>query len=359
MDVAAQLLDAMAAGFLHQLGRWDEAAELVRTSDAAAWGVPAVVTHLMQGLLDVERGRLAAAREHLETARSLGAQISDGRINGLLYRGLAELAVWEGRTDDAIAAVCTGLEQTGDDEMLARLASLGLRAAADEAEAQRAQAQPLRARLQEVAVQHESVLARLEERARARRAPPASEVRAAAAAGRAEWARLTGRNDPELWGDVVVRWDALGFPAPAAYARWRMASALVAAGRRAEAAAPWREARQTAARLGAGPLREALEADAARLLVPLDTDDAAAKGDGGELRPYNLTPRELEVLTLVAAGRTNRQIGEALFISEKTASVHVSRILVKLGVSGRARAAALAGQLGLAAPVTGDPRPAR
>jgi DNA-binding CsgD family transcriptional regulator/tetratricopeptide (TPR) repeat protein len=359
MDVAAQLLDAMAAGFLHQLGRWDEAAQLVPTGDAAGWGVPAVVTHLMQGLLDLERGQLAAAREHLETARSLGAQISDGRINGLLYRGLAELAVWESRTDDAIAAVCTGLEQTGDDEMLARLAWLGLRAAADSAEEQRARAQPVPERLHEVAAQHEALLFRLEERARARRAPPASEVRAAAAAGRAEWARLIGRNDPELWGDVVGRWDALRFPAPAAYARWRMASALVAAGRRAEAGAPWREARQAAARLGAEPLRDALETDAARLLVTLDTDEAPGEGEAGELRPYNLTPRELEVLTLVAAGRTNRQIGETLFISEKTASVHVSRILVKLGVSGRAQAAALAGQLGLAARIRGDARPAR
>ncbi|HWC67402.1 MAG TPA: AAA family ATPase [Acidimicrobiales bacterium] len=348
MDVAAQLLDAMAAGFLHQLGRWAEAARLLRTSDAAAWGLPAVVTHLMHGLLDVELGRLVSAREHLETARGLGAQISDGRINGLLFRGLAELAVWEGRTDDAIAAVCTGVDQTGDDEMLARLASLGLRAAADAAEAQRALGQPVGEQLLEVAAQHESLLVRLEERAGARRAPPASEVCAAAAGGRAEWARLNGRNDPDLWRDVVGRWETLGFPAPAAYARWRMASALVGAGRRAEAAQHWRAARQAAEELGAGSLRDALEADAARLLVPLVTGDAGGEADTGERRPYNLTPRELEVLTLVAAGRTNRQIGEALFISEKTASVHVSRILVKLGVSGRAQAAALAGQLGLA-----------
>jgi DNA-binding NarL/FixJ family response regulator len=127
-----------------------------------------------------------------------------------------------------------------------------------------------------------------------------------------------------------------------------MASALVAAGRRAEAAEHWRAARQAAEELGAGSLRDALEADAARLLVPLVTGDAGGEAETGERRPYNLTPRELEVLTLVAAGRTNRQIGEALFISEKTASVHVSRILVKLGVSGRAQAAARAGQLGLA-----------
>ena len=69
--------------------------------------------------------------------------------------------------------------------------------------------------------------------------------------------------------------------------------------------------------------------------------------------PYGLTERELEVLVLVAAGRTNRQIGEALYISEKTASVHVSRILAKLGATGRAQAAAMATRLGLAGTTVG------
>jgi DNA-binding CsgD family transcriptional regulator len=63
--------------------------------------------------------------------------------------------------------------------------------------------------------------------------------------------------------------------------------------------------------------------------------------------PYGLTARELEVLALVAGGRTNREIGAALFISEKTASVHVSRILAKLGARTRAQAAAMAVTLGL------------
>ena len=66
-----------------------------------------------------------------------------------------------------------------------------------------------------------------------------------------------------------------------------------------------------------------------------------------------LTPRELEVLLLVAAGRTNREIGAELFMSEKTASVHVSRILAKLGVGGRVEAAAVAHRLGLTAATAG------
>ena len=74
--------------------------------------------------------------------------------------------------------------------------------------------------------------------------------------------------------------------------------------------------------------------------------------------PYGLTERELEVLALVATGRTNRQIGAALFISEKTASVHVSRILAKLDVSSRAQAAAVATQVGLAGGAPAPPEPA-
>jgi DNA-binding NarL/FixJ family response regulator len=65
--------------------------------------------------------------------------------------------------------------------------------------------------------------------------------------------------------------------------------------------------------------------------------------------PFGLTPREREVLALVADGRTNRQIAERLFISDSTAGVHVSNILGKLGVAGRGEAAAIAFRLGLVA----------
>ena len=63
-----------------------------------------------------------------------------------------------------------------------------------------------------------------------------------------------------------------------------------------------------------------------------------------------LTAREAEVLGLVAQGLTNRQIGERLFVSDKTVSVHVSNVLAKLGVSGRAEAVSVAHQRGLLSP---------
>ncbi len=74
--------------------------------------------------------------------------------------------------------------------------------------------------------------------------------------------------------------------------------------------------------------------------------DAAPQTDG-EAAPFGLTPRELQVLALIAEGATNRQIGAALYMAEKTASVHVSRILSKLGVRSRTQAAAVAHRLHL------------
>jgi tetratricopeptide (TPR) repeat protein len=216
LDVAALLLDCMAAGFLHQLGRWDEAEARLPVDDAGIWGLPAVVVRVVSGLIAVDRGRLDAAEEHLETARALSAQIHDGRINGLLARGRTELALWRDEPAEAAAAVVAGLALTSDDEMRARLCWLGLRAAADLADHQRAttgrwDADP------EGTDGLARTLVRLDERAQARRAPLASEVRAAVASGAAEQSRLEGRSDPERWAEAARRWDDLGFRAPATY----------------------------------------------------------------------------------------------------------------------------------------------
>ena len=82
-------------------------------------------------------------------------------------------------------------------------------------------------------------------------------------------------------------------------------------------------------------------------LEPVEPTPDAAASSVGPIADFGLTPGERQVLDLVAAGRTNRQIGETLFIGERTVGVHVSNILRKLGVSGRTEAAALAYQLGL------------
>ena len=106
---------------------------------------------------------------------------------------------------------------------------------------------------------------------------------------------------------------------------------------------------QIAGRLGARPLREQAESLARRARLTPAGDPAAPTADPGEQarHQYGLTARELEVLRLVAIGRNNRDIAAELFISAKTASVHVSNIMSKLGVASRVEAAALAYRLGL------------
>ncbi|HEV8163513.1 MAG TPA: response regulator transcription factor, partial [Actinomycetota bacterium] len=123
----------------------------------------------------------------------------------------------------------------------------------------------------------------------------------------------------------------------------------LAADQRTDAERLARGAFQTAAELGAGPLRDQIETLARRARLRLSDPDAGtttapAPLPGAEL---GLTPREREVLALVAAGRSNRQIAEELFISSKTASVHVSNILAKLAVGNRVEAAAAALRLGI------------
>jgi DNA-binding NarL/FixJ family response regulator len=111
-----------------------------------------------------------------------------------------------------------------------------------------------------------------------------------------------------------------------------------------------RAAHQTTKALRAGPLGREIELLANRGRLHLQEQTATAPAPEASPSPtasFGLTRREAEVLALVAAGRTNRQIGGELFITEKTASVHVSRILAKLGVAGRGQAAAVAHRLGL------------
>jgi DNA-binding NarL/FixJ family response regulator len=167
------------------------------------------------------------------------------------------------------------------------------------------------------------------------------EGRAWAARLEAEAARLRGEDDPAAWRAVVEAF-GYGHVPETARARLRLAAALLAADEREAAAEELRAAHAAAVALGAEPLRAAVVALARR--GRLETGLPGA-------RPVDpaavLTPRELEVLGLLAQGRTNRQIGAALYISEKTASVHVSNILGKLGAGGRTEAVALAAGRGL------------
>jgi len=185
-------------------------------------------------------------------------------------------------------------------------------------------------------------------------APPWLGFRALVAA---EQARAGGAVGTREWLAAVGGWQDTGEPHLLAYALLRLAEAYSQEGDRQEAACAVQRAHAIADQSGAAPFAEEAAALArrARLSLPPAADTAAGSAGASaappppdELARFGLTERE--VLTLLAAGRSNPEIGQALFISNKTASVHVSNILAKLGVSGRVEAAAVAHRLGVYGP---------
>jgi DNA-binding CsgD family transcriptional regulator len=246
-----------------------------------------------------------------------------------------ELALLEGRIDDARAAAARALpefEGTEEGGRLVKVLWAALRVEAEAAELSRATfddgvARMLRARLADAVTQPGQW----------------AEGPRYAALAEAELTRIEHAPDPQAWLAAAAGFDEISLPAPAAYARVQAAEAFVAAGDRAAAAEPLAAAIAAAERMEAHPLVEAAGALARRARIRLAAEEAPAP----EPTPLGLTPREHEVLLLVAEGHTNREIGERLYMSEKTASVHVSRILAKLEVGGRVEAAAVAHRLGL------------
>lgn len=175
-------------------------------------------------------------------------------------------------------------------------------------------------------------------------------IRAELLSADAEESRLDGRPDPARWAAAIEAWGRLDQPWELAYARYRHAEAILGSGAPAvDGALALRKAHETARELGAAPLRIAIEALASRARIELENQPASAAAAG--TRPATtLTAREREVMELVAAGHTNREIGDRLFISEKTASVHVTHVMDKLGALSRYEAAAAASRLGLLEP---------
>ncbi|MEU9124630.1 AAA family ATPase [Streptomyces sp. NPDC048506] len=188
----------------------------------------------------------------------------------------------------------------------------------------------------------------------------------------AELRRAEGRETPDAWAAVVAAFEPLERPHELARACYRWAESLLHGSERATAGLNGRTPREAAVLLltqahtaagemGARPLVDelALLAQRARIplpgLIPAPATAGTTRGVAGDGAPagpapaesLGLTPRERDVLRLVAEGRSNRQIADALFISPKTASVHVSNILAKLGVSGRGEAGAVAHRLRL------------
>lgn len=333
---------------LFSLGRWDEADRACTAAGRVGQGVAVRGFHAtLRAELALARGDLAEVERQLANAHGFFGSHEHAPQNHLPLTRLAiGLAAAQGRPLDARAHLAGALERDFRPGTQRYAWPLLLAAATAEGDARATPAaDPGRADL----------LDRL--RAAARRLATIAPVwQAHERWVRAELLRAEGRTDPEDWSEVVAAFECLERPYDLARTRHRLAEALLSAGgdgERDRAAELLRLVHAVAAHLGARPLTEAvtLLGRRARLsLTPAAGPPDIPADPTDPLATLGLTSRERDVLRLVSAGRTNRQIAEVLFISPKTASVHVSNILSKLDVSGRGEAAAVAHRLGLFPP---------
>jgi DNA-binding NarL/FixJ family response regulator len=270
-----------------------------------------------------------------------------------IARGLlAEHALWRGDTGQALAEAQAAIDVTvnpswGYSPSAVRPAAVAVSARADRAAQARSTGDDETAEAEVAAAAELLKIAR--EGAAFRRRPKfilGPEARGWLARAEAEFRRARGDNDPEAWQAVLTEFGS-EYVYETARTQWRLAEALAEAGRRDDAAEQWRLAARTADQLHARPLRRALDDLARRARI----GTAEQRADGAVLTV--LTSREREVLRLIAAGRSNREIASVLFIAPKTASVHVSNILGKLGAASRTEAAAIAHREGLVSEPSG------
>jgi DNA-binding NarL/FixJ family response regulator/tetratricopeptide (TPR) repeat protein len=327
-------------------GKWDHAQEIADGWAIRVTSPPEAYLSSMALFIDVARGNPAVAERRAWIEPFWSAYGFDGFIaRGLL----AEHALWQRDTGQALAEAQIAIDlacepQRGYGPPVIRPAAVALSARADRAVQARATGNH-KAAGEELAAAADLLRIAREGAAFPKRPKfiLGPEGRGWLARAEAEYGRAGGDNDPEAWRAVL---DAFGpaYVYEIARTRWRLAEALAEAGRRDEAEEQWREAAQTADRLAARPLRAALADLARRARIGTAPDD----GPGGDVLA-SLTGREREVLRLLAAGRSNREIAAVLFITPKTASVHVSNILGKLGAASRTEAAAIAYREGLSA----------
>jgi len=345
-------LSLAIAQYAFEAGDWEAAERALAGLERRGYssGNSELNSCLRHAELALGRDEREAARRHLARGAELAVDSREPQYLGVLGALEAELATREGDAAAARAAVEQALDRIefcSDDALRMAIAS-GAGLASEASAAQHARDLGDERAVADALVYAELLVARV--RACAEDGGPLEEAYLKHA--EADYCRALGTDEVEPWAEAAAAWDAMGWPYPAAIARWRQAEALVAAGERDAAAEPACAAIAAAEGLGAAWLSGELESLAARARLRLtDGAGADAAGDEEDDDPFGLTPRERQVLALVAAGATNREIGKQLFMAEKTASVHVSRILAKLDVRSRTEAAGVAHRLGLDAVV--------
>jgi DNA-binding CsgD family transcriptional regulator/tetratricopeptide (TPR) repeat protein len=296
------------------------------------------------------RAELEMLRGNLETSAARFAELGDVTITSLSFQGevayrYAELELWTGKPQSALDRLLPLLQavvHTRESRFTGILFLTAARAVADLASSATPTGQ--------VAADASSTLLRLHASAELdpfAHSPAPVYCDAEAAQWTAELGRLhAARDTATSWRAAAESWEALNRPHRTAYCRWRLAEALLQSrSGRGEAADALRSAIQQAR--GHVPLTDAVRALARAARVDLTVNETPVQEKAAAPTPYGLTPRELDVLRLVCDGRSNNEIGATLFMSPKTASVHVTSILRKLDATTRAHAATVAARAGL------------
>jgi ATP/maltotriose-dependent transcriptional regulator MalT len=368
------------------LGRWDEAGEVIEHALELA------PPRTLRAILLVLAGDIALARGDIRAAED-SARAAAAFLTGTAYEAQLQLPLVGLQTEVHIAGGRSGQALSVIEETLDRfevqhgpryawpVLVAGVRASAvaglagtgtrNQALAERAAAQLARLR---TLAEKMAVPGRVEEAHRVTFTAEAARAEASTS-GRHGAAGQAAAQPVAAWDAVAAAWQLISQPYQRATALLRAAETAIAGGDREGGGARLREAARLADRLGARPLSEEIRLLARRARIGLTPDrgrrgaagagpsaagepasEAMADAAGSPAGRLGLTDRESEVLRLVAAGKSNREIAGELFISAKTASVHVSNILAKLGVPSRGEAAAAAHRLHLldAGP---EPRP--
>jgi len=338
-------------------GTWDHAQQVTDGFTARVTSVAEARLSAMALFIDVARGNPNVA-DRVTWMRPFWAEDEFGAF--IAQSLIAENALWQGDAELAAAETAAVIgdhaEFAEKSPPIIRVAATGLAAQADLAARARAAGETERAAAAEAAAAELIEIAR---EGAAYQSKPlyvlGVEGRGWLARAEAEWLRAQGRNDPDAWCEVVEVFGP-SFVYERARSQWRLAEALAEAGQREEAQQAWRLALDVARSLGAQPLLRALHDLGRRARLDTGPVDAAAAAEGAGPAPgllSGLTAREREVLRLLAQGSSNREIAAELFIAPKTASVHVSNILAKLGAASRTEAAAIAHRNGVGLPARG------
>ena len=347
----ARLAVSNAAEAMLGLGRTADAASLIDPLTTSPPDRDHYVEHAYRIELDMLRGDFERADELRDQLDANTHQLGDLEDVREAVQRAAELDLWAGRPGNALLAVRSLLvryEPRDPAILYGRVLAAGMRTCADLAH---------RARAQRDDPANQAALGAAEEFLSWVKQmggtpftdhPWVASIPAERATWEAEHTRLTGEGDPTAWQRAAQAWEELGCPHRAAYAWWRHAEACLNV-RPAGATAATSLRTAAAAADGHDPLLSAIRTLASRARISIDTQHSRTDPlpSPAEKTPYGLTDRELAVLRLLANGCTNAEIGAQLFISAKTASVHVSNILRKLSVTSRVQAAAVAERGGL------------